>query len=197
MSAQFEAAWEMHCFLSNHKIPYVVIGGLAVQYWGEPRFTQDIDLTVAIPLEQTESFVKLVVKHFKVRVKEIIDFTRQTRVIPVLAQNGYKIDISLSIPGYEEKVMEHSVEYEIEKGKIIHLCSAEDLIIHKAVAGRPRDYEDIEGIVYRQGNSLDVEYIRLWLKEFAYLLENSELIARFEKPWQKLMAIKGGKNFEY
>jgi len=40
-----EAAWEIHCFMTSHQIPYAIIGGLAVQYWGEPRLTGDVDIT--------------------------------------------------------------------------------------------------------------------------------------------------------
>jgi len=32
----FDAAWEAHTFLTTHQVLYVFIGGLAVQYWGEP-----------------------------------------------------------------------------------------------------------------------------------------------------------------
>lgn len=62
----------------------------------------------------------------------------------------------------------------------------EDLIIHKAVAGRPQDLYDIEGVVYRQGETLEVNYIRLWLREFALILENPQMPERFEVPWRKL-----------
>jgi hypothetical protein len=47
----YEAAWEMHIYLSRRKIPYVLIGGLAVQKWGQPRLTKDVDLTISVPVE--------------------------------------------------------------------------------------------------------------------------------------------------
>jgi hypothetical protein len=30
---------------------YAIIGGLAFQWWGEPRVTKDVDLTVVAPLD--------------------------------------------------------------------------------------------------------------------------------------------------
>lgn len=60
----FDAAWEVHIFLTTHQVLYVFIGGLAVQYWGEPRFTHDLDLTVAVPVEEADDFVHLVTDHF-------------------------------------------------------------------------------------------------------------------------------------
>ena len=43
-----EAAWEVHQVLEDLGIPYAIIGGIAVQYWGEARFTQDTTLIVPI-----------------------------------------------------------------------------------------------------------------------------------------------------
>lgn len=57
MNALEGAAWEAHEFFTKLGIPYAIIGGLAVQYWGEPRFTQDIDLTVSAPLDNLDNFV--------------------------------------------------------------------------------------------------------------------------------------------
>jgi hypothetical protein len=32
---QFETAWRLHLFLTARRIPYALIGGLAVQRWGQ------------------------------------------------------------------------------------------------------------------------------------------------------------------
>ncbi len=42
----YEAAWQVHRFLTLNKIPYAIIGGFAVQHWGVPRVTVDVDLTI-------------------------------------------------------------------------------------------------------------------------------------------------------
>jgi hypothetical protein len=181
-----EAAWEIHCFMTVQHIPYVIIGGVAVQYWGEPRLTGDVDITAAVPLEKAEDFVQLIVSHFTPRVSNPLDFALKTRMILIRASNGFKIDISMSLPGYEDEVMARAVEYELATGKQIRLCSAEDLIIHKTVAGRPQDLYDIESVVYRQGKSLDVKYIRFWIQEFSLIIGNPEMPERFEVPWRKL-----------
>lgn len=51
MRAVAEEAWEVHQILVDLDLPYAIIGGTAVQIWGEPRFTQDLDLTVLAPIE--------------------------------------------------------------------------------------------------------------------------------------------------
>jgi hypothetical protein len=189
MNTREEAAWEVHTFFSELGVPYAIIGGMAVQRWGEPRFTQDVDVTVAAPLDDLEGFVRAIVARFTSRVEDAVTFARRTRVVLVRASNNCGVDISLALPGYEDQVMRRAVDYELEPGKVVRMCSAEDLIIHKAVAGRPRDVKDIEGIVYRQRDALDVAYIRLWLSEFADVLENPELLERFETPWRKIQSV--------
>lgn len=49
MTIQFNAILEVHNFFSNEDIPYAIIGGIALQHWGEPRFTRDVDVTVLVP----------------------------------------------------------------------------------------------------------------------------------------------------
>lgn len=41
-----EAAIELQAALEELHFPFCFIGGLSVQRWGEPRFTQDADATV-------------------------------------------------------------------------------------------------------------------------------------------------------
>ena len=82
--------------------------------------------------------------------------------------------------------MLRAVDYEMDPGKSIRIYSAEDLIIHKAVAGRPQDIRDIEGIVYRQRDALDASYIRRWLSDFADVLADPEVQNRFERSWKRV-----------
>jgi len=139
-----------------------------------------------VPLETNADFIRDVLAHFAPRIPEAADFARRSRVILVWASNGCAVDISLGLPGYEESMMKRVVDCEIAPGRVVRVCSAEDLIIHKAIAGRGRDIQDIEGIVFRQGERLDVAYIRKWLSEFAALLEEPEVLERFERPWRRL-----------
>ncbi len=185
MNPRFEAAWELHRFLKQQDIPYAVIGGVAVQKWGDQRFTQDVDISIATSLEESpQKLVRLITDHFPSRKLNPFEFARQTRMVLITASNGVDVDIALALPGYEGQMLERAIEYELEAGKNIQLCTAEDLIIHKAVAGRPQDVIDIQGIIYRQGDELDLSYIRDWLKQFTDVLGEPEVLARFEEAWQ-------------
>jgi hypothetical protein len=186
VNSQEEAAWELHLFLGDLGAPYAIIGGVAVQHWGDPRFTQDVDLTVVAPPEGPAKLTQQILERFSARIPDAAAFARRNRVILVRASNGCPVDISLGVPGYEESVMLRVVDYEMDPGRSIRICSAEDLVIHKAVAGRPQDIRDIEGIVYRQRDALDVSYIRRWLSDFADVLADPEVRQRFERSWERV-----------
>jgi hypothetical protein len=181
----YEAAWEMHQYLTRKRIPYVIIGGIAVQKWGRPRLTKDVDLTIAVPIEETEKIIDHIERKFKSRVPNLKEFVRQTRVILIFASNGREVDVSLALPGYEDLLMQRAQSFKLAPRKIVRVCSPEDLIIHKAVAGRPQDLSDLQGVIFRQATALDLDYIRYWLKEFSLLLESDEVIHRFEIAWKE------------
>jgi hypothetical protein len=48
----FEAAVEVASFLERERIPYAILGGLALQHWGEPRTTQDVDIVLVSEKEE-------------------------------------------------------------------------------------------------------------------------------------------------
>lgn len=181
MNLQFRAIWEIHKFFTKECIPYVIIGGIALQRWGEPRFTRDLDVTILVNPDEEERVIKKILRAFSPRISGALKFALKNRICLVKSSDGYEIDISLGIPGYEEEVIKRSIECEIKKRYYVKICSAEDLIIHKAVAGRPQDLGDIESIIIRQGDKLQVRYIRKWLRKFSNTLNMPEILKRFEK----------------
>ena len=186
MNEPLLAAWEIGRFLDEHDIPYAVIGGLAVQEWGGARLTIDADFTIAAPLEGSTGIVQLITSQFPSRIADPQALAQRARMILVKASNGVEVDISLGLPGYEDELFRRTVEVEVEAGKHVRMCSAEDLIIHKAVAGRPQDVVDVESVVLRQGKRLNVAYVRRWLGEFSDLLANPDILNRFEQAYRKL-----------
>lgn len=179
------AAWEVHQILTELDIPYAIIGGLAVQNWGEARFTRDIDLTIVVPVETQEAILQALSNYLQPRLPDALEFARANRIYLAQTRDGIPVDISLGLPGYEDEMVARAVDYVIKPGKTIRMCSAEDLIIHKLVAGRPQDIRDIEGVIVRQASTLDLPYIRRWLNLFAEWLESDDVIDRFEKAWRE------------
>ena len=65
---------------------------------------------------------------------------------------------------YERQAIERVRRVPIGNSQV-RFASLEDLVIHKIIAGRPRDWEDVRGILLKN-RTCQVEYIRHWLQEF-------------------------------
>jgi predicted nucleotidyltransferase len=181
MRPLLDAAAEVTRWLEEEEIPACVIGGLAVERWGEPRLTQDVDLTILAPYGDEDPIIDKCLKKFVPRNADARKFALDHRVLLLTASNGVELDLALGGSGFETGSIERSTPYEFDAGYVMRTCSAEDLIIHKAVAGRPRDHDDIEGVIHRHWRALDVEHIRRWLAVFEELKEDSTLLTTFER----------------
>lgn len=187
MNGQFEAAWQLDRFLTEREIPYAIIGGLAVQRWGRPRLTVDVDLTALVPLGEEEAVVRELLETFQARLSDALELALKRRILPLRVPGASDVDVSLALPGYEEEVVRRTAALNIGEGRVVGVCSAEDLLVHKAVAGRGQDIMDIEGIIGRRRRRLDLDYIRQWLRFFAESEADPRIQARFEEPWRRLM----------
>ena len=52
-----EAALELQAFCKQQKWRFCFIGGIAVQRWSEPRFTNDADLTLVCDFGDEDRFL--------------------------------------------------------------------------------------------------------------------------------------------
>lgn len=180
MTALVEAARETLGWLEAAGWQACIIGGLAVQRWGQPRLTQDVDLTVLVGMGDEARFVDGVLARFQPRREDARAFALTYRVLLVRASMGVPVDIALGGTAFEAESFERSSEWEIEAGVMIRTCSAEDLLVHKLIAGRPRDLADVETIVARQGRRLDVARVRRLVAAFAEVKEDAGLGRPFE-----------------
>lgn len=155
MNPLFAAAGGFLAFCDARGWKCCVIGGLAVQRWGEPRQTRDVDLTLLAGLGGEERFVDPILQHYRARFPDARGFALERRVLLVETTDGVPLDVSLGGLPYEARVVERSSPFEVEPSVRLITCSAEDLVVLKAFAGRPQDWLDIEGVVARQGSDLD------------------------------------------
>lgn len=105
MNSREAAAWGICQFLTSLGASHAIIGGMAVQHWGEPRFTQDVDLTVSVPVNDSAKFIKQVLAHFSPLLEDALTFALRNRVLLIQAANGCPVDVSLALPGYEDELM--------------------------------------------------------------------------------------------
>lgn len=171
MNPIFGAALDLQQFCTERVWSFCFIGGIAVQRWGEPRLTEDADLTLLTGFGSEESFVDALLAVFLPRRPDAREFALRYRVLLLSAGNGVPLDVSLGAMPFEQRAAERASAFEIGEGHTLLTCSAEDLVVFKAFAGRDKDWLDIEGIAVRQAGRLREEIV--W-KELEPLLELKE-----------------------
>ncbi len=175
MTAFEEILGRIASALEEADIGYMVIGGQAVLIHGDPRQTQDIDVTLAVSCDEISRVMPaLKTAGLKSLAEKPQDFARKTNVLPMSdVASGRRVDVIFSDFPYERQAVARAVSVPIG-GRKVRFASAEDLLIHKLAAGRPIDLQDARGIWLRKGKTLDRKYIERWIKEFAGIpgLEN-------------------------
>lgn len=173
---------EVAHFLSEAGIPYMVIGGQAVLQYGEPRFTQDIDITIGlIPEELRKALDALPQEIFRLLPEDVEGFVRDTWVLPLEhRETGVRVDLIFSMTSFEREAIESAREILIDNMPI-HYISPEDLIVQKIVSGRPRDLEDAKSILEIQGERIDKKRIERILEALAREAEEAEWIKRWKE----------------
>lgn len=168
-------------WLQKIRCPYLVIGGVAASLLGRPRATRDIDLVVLIDSSDWESFLESSKEYgFIPRVNNAIDFAKRSRVLLLKhKESQIEVDISFGVLPFEQEAIQRAKVVSFMKVRL-PLPQPEDLIIMKAIARRPRDIADIEGLLAAHPN-MDTKRIRKWVKEFAKVLEMPEIYKDLEK----------------
>jgi predicted nucleotidyltransferase len=182
MNALIKLASSIQEICEQRQWPFCIIGGVAVQHWGEPRFTKDVDLTVLTGFGGEEVIVDGLLEHFEPRVSDARDFSLKNRVLLLRDSAGIGIDVALGALPFEEEAVKRAKSIEVYPGMHLRLCTAEDPIVMKAFADRPLDWNDVKGVIIRQGNeNLDWSYIFQHLTPLAELKEQPEIVARLRK----------------
>ncbi len=155
-------------FLSKEKIKYAAIGGFAVLIYGEPRMTVDLDINIILDRKMISKFLSKAKRHGLLpllsNTKKIAE---KSGVIPLRfekGKGGWRVDFILAENILEYVAIERAKSIKVA-GVKLNVVSPEDLIIHKMASPRPRDREDLKGILLRQKGKLDIGYIQNMLKK--------------------------------
>jgi len=178
MNGLFEAALEVQSFMLERKWRFCIIGGLALVRWGRPRVTQDIDMTLLTGFGREESYVGELLSHFQPRSPDAAGFALENRVLLFRATNGIPVDLALGAFPFEEQVVSRATPFEFAPGVSLITCSAEDLVVLKSFAARELDWADVEGILIRQADSLEWDYIQEQLQVLCALKGAPEILER-------------------
>jgi len=187
MEAPLKAALQKAVYaLEKHHHRYALIGGIALSHWGVARYTHGVDLKVLVPDLDFDSVRTSLRTAFPVRARAHVP---ENPFIVVVDIDGVVVDFLLTVPGYEEQIIERAVQRDLG-GWSVWICSAEDLLIQKIVAGRGKDWPDVEALLIEQYGKLDYAYIEDWLKQFAEALENPALLIEYHRLLERVEALR-------
>lgn len=169
--------------------PWIVIGGIASSLLSQPRLTADVDIVALMSVEDIPQFLSTAEKAgFFPRLTDAADFARRHRVLLLQhAGSGININISLGVLPFELEAVERRTVLHI--GLVdLPLPTPEDLLILKAVAHRPKDMIDIQGLI-ESHPKMGVERIEHWLHQFAEVLEMPEI-------WEDVTRLFSASDFQ-
>ncbi len=181
MNPIYQAAADLQGYFERQGWRHCFIGGIAVQRWGEPRFTADVDVSLFTGFGPEEDYAEALLSRFTPRRPDALEFSLRTRVLLLEADNRVGLDIAFAAMPFEERAIERSSTYAVGTGISLKTCGAEDLIVFKAFAAREQDWLDIQGIFYRQGGKLDLELIYGELGPLVELKEEPEILDNLKR----------------
>ena len=175
------AAVDVPRLCEHHGWRFCFIGGVAVQRWGNPRFTVDVDLTLLTGYGSEEQFVDALLGGLAPRRPDARQFALLHRVLLARTRSGVDVDIALGALPFEARSIERASSWSLDNGRAILTCSAEDLLVHKVFAGRDRDWDDVRGVLARQHGRIDWPIVRQELPPLLELKEAPESMDRLDR----------------
>ncbi|HEY6174931.1 MAG TPA: hypothetical protein VIX73_10820 [Kofleriaceae bacterium] len=148
---------------------------------GFPRATADLDLTIDLGQLTPRALIAALDKAgFAARFTDD-DFIAATRVIPIVHRaTKLPVDLVLAGSGLEQRFLDE-VELRRIGTRRVPVLSAENLIVTKLLAARPKDLEDIRELVASRGASLDHARIVELLGLLQQALDQSDLVPLYRQ----------------
>ena len=175
-------------FLERESVAYRIVGSMASIIYGEPRFTNDVDILVDFP----ESKIDLLCQQFSPpdyyvspeAAREAIVARKQFNIIHL--PSGFKADLILTTDTEFGRL-------DISQGQRISsqgffdalFASPENVILKKLIffqrGGSDKHLRDCASILLVQGSEIDQEYLRHWSEKLEVTEEFKLVVDRVEE----------------
>ena len=133
-------------FLNEEKVEYLVVGGMAVNYYGYHRSTGDLDIWVAVTRENQERLAAALTRFgFSSQSLARRPLLQKPKFIRI-GQQPIRVEIHSDIAGVQFEDCIARAEICSVQGIDIRLISLQDLRKSKVAAGRAKDRADLEAL---------------------------------------------------
>ena len=179
--------------LEQLRLTYGIGGSVASSVYGEARSTRDVDISVALPIDQVLSFTAAFESFgYYVSLDAVLDAVIARQPFNIIdARRGYKADIFPIDPDsptpQERAILERLRRqvYDESDGAEAVMVSPEDVIIYKLkyyLEGRmPKHLRDIGAMLAMQGEVLDSDYVAEWVGRIGAAEIWTEILAEYQR----------------
>jgi len=164
-------------------LQYFVTGSTVTIFYGEPRFTNDIDIVLQLPASAVHEFCSQFPEaDFYVSEESAIDAVNCHSQFNIIhPRSGLKIDIIIPVPDpFNSSRFERARRISTGGEWSASFASPEDAILKKmqyfAEGGSEKHLRDIAGVLKTSGEFVDFEYLDKWSRKLGV-----------EKIWREIL----------
>lgn len=158
------------------ELSYFIAGSVATSYYGEPRFTNDIDLVVEFMDADVHEFCQCFPsEQFYISTEAVRSAVANRRQFNIIhPASGLKADVFvLNKSDLEQSRFNRRERLELEAGLTAWFARPEDVILKKLVyydEGRSEKHiRDIVGVLKVQGKLIDFDYLTDWVSQLGLI----------------------------
>jgi hypothetical protein len=185
---QFELLRFVVGVLQEMGLRYFVTGSTATIFYGEPRFTNDIDVVVDLPPNRVREFCdRFPSRDFYVSEAAARDaVARKSQFNIIHPSSGLKVDVILPEPSaFNLSRFQRARAVRAAENLDVQFASPEDAILKKMEyfreGGSEKHLRDIESVLRISASQIDRNYIEIWAKQLV-----------LEEVWKKIQSRVAG-----
>lgn len=168
---------------------YFVTGSTATIFFGEPRFTNDIDIVVDLPADAIDALCSQFPEHeFYVSPEGARRAVQRHSMFNIIHPgSGLKVDVIVPAPtAFNRTRFDRSRRVKVGEDWEASFSSPEDVILMKMAfyreGGSDKHLRDIAGVLTTSGDEVDRDYIAQWADQLALTDVWQAILARLRQP---------------
>jgi hypothetical protein len=152
-----DVIYKLARLLDREKATYAFMGGVALNVWGIPRATFDLDVTLFVDEERSAHLIAalerdgwVVDEIYKRGHRDVVGGMPTLHAQLPVGPTMLTVDLFLATTPFLESTLTRRKHIDLGRGPI-SVVSAADLLLFKLVAGRRKDVVDIDNLLTVQG----------------------------------------------
>ncbi len=143
-----EDSLELLKALSDNDVRFILVGGIAVNYYGYTRTTGDVDIWLEDTIENRKKFVTALEDYKIVGAEIYMDYPLIAGYAEIMMNNGVYLDVMADLTGFAQadfaSCYDKSIDWEPVEGIHVKVLHINQLIHEKEINNRLKDKDDAE-----------------------------------------------------